>query len=43
MGDGTGSISGVTKCSVIDWVLLGLLLVIAVILTTLGIRIVKRE
>lgn len=42
-GDGTGSLTGVIKCSVIDWILLLILLIIAIILTTIGIHILNKE
>ena len=42
-GKGDGSGVGVMKCSSVDWVLFGLLIAIATVLTTVGIIILNRE
>lgn len=42
-GKGDGSMAGVVKCSHVDWVLFALLIVIAAILTVIGILMLIKE
>jgi len=42
-GDGTGDMTGIIKCSAIDWFLFALLIAIAITLTIVGLFIVRRS
>jgi hypothetical protein len=42
-GDGTGAITGVIKCSGIDWTLFALLIIIAIVLTIVAIVLLRKE